>query len=82
MVDWTDYAARNAVASSTRFARLVTERAGAACVWLVWSPGYRTLGTKCEGIVDALARIRPHADVTVAASGPRGETVELRRFDR
>ena len=81
-VDWTDYAARNAVASPTRVARLVTERAGAARVWLVWSPGYRTLGTKCEGVVNALLRIRPHADLAVAARGPRGETVELRRFDR
>ena len=82
LVDWTDYAARNAVASPVRFAQAVSERAGPASVWLVWSPGYRTLGTKCEGVVDALLRIRPQADRVLMARGPRGETAELRRFDR
>jgi hypothetical protein len=81
LVDWTDYADRNAAASPTRFARAVVARAGTGRVFVVWSGGYRTLGTKCEQTVNAVQAIRPHAvDVTVA-DGPAGEQVGVKRFD-
>ena len=57
------------------------DRAGAGRIWLVWSPGYRTLGTKCEAVVNGLSTARPHAVVVLRAHGPDGEAVEVRRFD-
>jgi len=81
-VDWTDYAARNAAGSPTRFARRIERRAGAGSIWFVWSPGYRTLGTKCEAVINALtAGGRQPSKVTVAR-GPNGERIEVRRFER
>ena len=81
-VDWTDYASRTAAGSPVRFARRVDERAGQHRVWLVWSPGYRTLGTKCESVINALTDAGRRATKVRVASGPNGERVELRRFDR
>ena len=80
-VDWTDYGDRNAAASPRRFVAHATERAGAGRIWLVWSPGYRTLGTKCERVVDSMSASRAHAAVVLRAHGPDGEAVEVRRFD-
>ena len=56
-------------------------RAGAGRVWLVWSPGYRTLDAKCEAVVDALGTARPATTDVRSAAGPNGEQVDLRRFD-
>ena len=80
-VDWTDYEARNARASPRRFAARVHARARSGSVWLVWSPGYRTLGTACENVVNELERVRPGGEVVTVADGPNGEVVELRRFE-
>ncbi|MBK5289501.1 MAG: glycosyltransferase family 39 protein [Acidimicrobiia bacterium] len=80
-VDWTDYAERNDAAVPGRFARQVGDRAGTGRVWLVWSPGYRTFGTKCEAVVNALGRTRTPFDVVRSFDGPDGDTVEVRRFD-
>jgi len=79
-VDWTDYADRNAAASPARFVSGVLARAGTGSVFLVWSPGYRTLGTKCEATVNALRTARPHETHVTAADGPNGERVGLERF--
>jgi hypothetical protein len=81
LVDWTDYADRNAAASAARFASGVLGRAGTARVFLVWSGGYRTLGTKCEATVNALAAARPHTVDVTAVDGPAGERVGVKRFD-
>ncbi len=81
LVDWTDYAARNRRGSPTRFAAAVDARAGGGTVWLVWSPGYRTLGTRCEQVVNALARTRVGTGIVAVADGPNGEQVGVRRFD-
>ncbi len=79
-VDWTDYADRNAAADPADFARRVVRRAGAGRVFLVWSGGYRTLGTECEAVVNRLARrLGAPARVTVA-DGPNGEQVGVLRF--
>lgn len=81
LVDWTDYADRNAQASPADFARRVAGRAAGGRVFLVWSGGYRTLGTKCEAVVNELAgRLGPGTAVTVA-DGPNGEQVGVQRFD-
>jgi mannosyltransferase len=81
LVDWTDYGDRNEAASGPRFADAVLGRAGTGRVFLVWSGGYRTFGTKCEATVNALTTLRPHpTDVTVA-DGPDGEQVGVQRFD-
>ncbi len=80
-VDWTDYAKRNGAASPMRFAQELTRMAGKQRIWLVWSPGYKTLGTKCEGVINELMKTR-HSVAIVAAHVPKHETIELRRFDR
>ena len=80
-IDWTDYAERNAAASPARFAADVVARAGAGRVFLVFSGGYRTLGTRCEATVNALAALRPHVAKVTVADGPDGERVALDRFD-
>ncbi len=59
----------------------VVARAGAGRIWLVWSPGFRTLDAKCEAVVDALGTARPATVDVRAAAGPNGERVDLRRFD-
>ncbi|MEP6624830.1 MAG: glycosyltransferase family 39 protein [Acidimicrobiia bacterium] len=81
-VDWYDYADRNHAGDPARFARSLDRTAGAGSVWLVWSPGYRTLGTKCEAIVNNLARDGRQSERVTGAAGPDGERVELRRFAR
>jgi hypothetical protein len=81
LVDWTDYADRHAAASPASFAAEVVGRAGRGRVFLVFSGGYRTLGTKCEATVNALASRRPHVTHVTVADGPNGERVALDRFD-
>jgi hypothetical protein len=81
-VDWSDYAARNRAADAARFAGRVDQLAGAHVVWLAWSPGYRTLGTKCEAVVNEFTRAGRQSQRVTSAAGPNGERVELRRFTR
>jgi hypothetical protein len=81
LVDWTDYAARNRAASPSRFVATVLARAGTGRVFLAFSGGYRTLGTKCEATITQLLARRPHPVKVTAADGPNGERVELDRFD-
>jgi hypothetical protein len=81
VVDWTGYEDRNAAASPTRFAAGVVGRAGTGRVFLVFSGGFRTLGTKCEATVNALASQRPQVTKVTVADGPNGEQVALDRFD-
>ncbi|HWC11296.1 MAG TPA: glycosyltransferase family 39 protein, partial [Acidimicrobiales bacterium] len=59
-VDWVDYGSRNRAAPVAPFAQLLLERAGSdRTIWLVWSTGYRTFGTKCSAMADALEEARP-----------------------
>ncbi|HEV3281146.1 MAG TPA: glycosyltransferase family 39 protein [Acidimicrobiales bacterium] len=54
-VDWVDYAAASKAGSSVAFSeRLESMAASKRQIYLVWAPGYQTLGTKCEGIVQTL----------------------------
>jgi hypothetical protein len=50
------------------FATGVDERAGSSTVWLVWSGGYRTLGSSCETITDQLRRLRPGGTAVVTSN--------------
>ncbi len=81
-VDWSDYASRNRAAEPARFAGRVDRLAGTGAVWLVWSPGYRTLGTKCEAVINDLTGGGRQSVRIMSAAGPNGERVELRRFAR
>jgi hypothetical protein len=60
-VDWVDYEARNHRARPAPFARQVLASAGGHDVWVVWAPGYRTYGTRCEALLSALQESRPDA---------------------
>lgn len=68
-VDWVDYEERMAAADPEAFAAALHDRAGQRTVWLVWAPGYRTLGRKCERAVDALKVHRPGGRAVVSSGG-------------
>jgi hypothetical protein len=68
LVDWVDYAAKVRAADPASFAKGLDERAGQHTVWLVWSGGYRTLGTRCETLADELRRLRPGGTAVVPSS--------------
>jgi hypothetical protein len=68
LVDWVDYAAKVRAGDPAAFAKQLDSRAAAHTVWLVWSGGYRTLGTRCETLADELRRIRPGGTAVVASS--------------
>lgn len=75
LVDWTDYARVNRAASTAAFARMLDERAGPAnAVWIVWAPGYKTYGTKCQNLVERLGEARPDYERVV--------TISTRYFER
>ncbi len=62
-VDWVDYAAASRAGVPTAFAGRLESMAGpSGQIFLVWAPGYQTLGTKCEQIVDTL-QSNPHYQV-------------------
>jgi mannosyltransferase len=68
-VDWVDYAAVNRAAGTEPFAQMLDERAGPARdVWLVWSPKYRTFGTKCQQLGRELGALRPRQRVVKVSS--------------
>lgn len=79
VVDWVDYEERMAAADPEAFATSLHQRAGRSTVWLVWSPGYRTLGRKCERVVDALKLQRPGGRAVVS-SGSEFEHMWLYQY--
>ena len=58
-VEWVDYARVNRAAQARPFADTVLQRAAGNDIWVVWSPGYRTFGPKCEALVKAIEERRP-----------------------
>jgi hypothetical protein len=58
--------------------RLADERGGA--IWYVWTPGYRTLGSACEDMVELLGAERPRTTV-VPRRTDVDEDAELIRYD-
>jgi mannosyltransferase len=79
LIDWVDYAERQESADPQRFADLVLARASDRTVWLVWRPGYRTLGTSCQRTINRLRAVRP-AGQSVVAPEPVFEPSWLYRF--
>lgn len=77
-VDWVDYADRHAAARPSDFASRVLDAAGDRTVWLVWAPGYRTLGDQCTELRVLLSTERQSEQVV----GPREvfEGAELVRY--
>jgi mannosyltransferase len=59
LVDWVDYADRQAVGDPAAFAARLDDEAKDKTVWIVWSPGYRTLDIKCELLVAEMGKRRP-----------------------
>ena len=60
-VDWVDYADRNHAARTAPFTQQLLDRAGPTHdIWLVWSPGYKTFGSKCTLVGDRLQLARPN----------------------
>jgi hypothetical protein len=78
-VDWVDYAAKVRAGDPVRFAQEIDRRAGDRTVWLVWSGGYRTLGTRCETITDQLRKLRP-GGTAVVSSGDEFEHAWLYQY--
>jgi hypothetical protein len=58
VVDWRDYAERNAKADPAAFARMVLTRADGAPIWVVWNGTYRTLKGQCEQVLAGIAKVR------------------------
>jgi len=80
-VDWRDYAAVNKAGGPAAFANLLLDRAGPASdVWFVWAPGYRTVGGKCQNIIDVLDNARPDNRRLVKVSTRYFERPGLVRF--
>jgi hypothetical protein len=54
-VNWADYGAATRAGSPVNYsAQLEAAAADHRQIFVVWAPGYQTLGTKCEGIVQTL----------------------------
>jgi mannosyltransferase len=79
-VDWVDYAERNHAALTAPFAQMLDERAGSHQLWVVWSPNYKTFGTKCSTIVDRLKLLRPDMKRVVKVSTKFEEHMGLIRY--
>jgi hypothetical protein len=70
LVDWVGYEEANRDARTAPFARMLVDRAGPdRSVWVVWAPGYRTFGTKCQMLLSSLEELRPGEDRVVRISG-------------
>lgn len=80
-LNWARYAEVNRAANPEEFARNLLARAGSDHdVWVVWAPGYRTFGSKCEALITALREVRPNSDVQVKISRKTYERPGLVRF--
>ncbi|HEX2272954.1 MAG TPA: glycosyltransferase family 39 protein [Acidimicrobiales bacterium] len=80
-VDWVGYEKRNESASTADFTQMLLDRAGPArTIWVVWAPGYRTFGTRCELLIDRLTKARPEMDRVVKLSRKALERTGLVRF--
>jgi len=78
-VDWVDYLQRMRRTDPVAFADQLVQRAGDGPLWLVWSGGYRGLGRRCEGVVQALEARRPQPSI-ITTPQEKGESAWLYRF--
>ncbi len=79
LVDWVDYAERNADGNPKRFAGLADRRAQGA-IWLVYAEGYRTYGEQCQQLDDALATARRSREVVQRPQRRYDERQTLLRY--
>src|SRR5438270_1282723 len=80
-VNWVDYAQHNHAALTAPFAQMLDQRAGSHRLWLVWSPNYKTFGTKCSTLVDRLKLLRPQMTRVVKVSTKFEEHMGLIRYN-
>jgi hypothetical protein len=66
LVDWVDYADRQASVAPAAFAEELSERAAGKTLWYVWSPGYRTVKSKCQDVAARLVELRPGGHAVLA----------------
>ncbi len=79
LVDWVDYAERNATASPTTFARDLAARTPGA-LWLVSAAGYLTFGSQCAQLADALVDLRGRGEAVQRQSGDYDEQQAVTRY--
>jgi hypothetical protein len=80
-VDWVDYATTIRHTPVLPFADGLLSRAGPGhSVWVVWSPGYKAFGRRCEQLVAALGAYR-YSGETVRLRWSIPEHMGLLRFD-
>jgi hypothetical protein len=80
-IDWVDYEKVNKAAKTTDYARMLLDRAGPSQdIWIVWAPGYRTFGTKCQNLIEVLGEARPLNERVVKISTKYFERPGLVRF--
>ena len=80
-VDWVGYAELNRSTRVADFARMLLDRAGPERqLWVVWAPGYRTFGTKCQLLLTQLKRARPGEQRVVKITGRSFESPGLVRY--
>ena len=70
-VDWVDYAKVARESKPGAFARSMVADAAGHNIWLVWSPDYLTIGSKCQLVEQALAALRPHSRLLIAQQAGR-----------
>ena len=70
-INWVDYRQVNSAANPGVFANEILSMAGGHQIWLVWEAGYRTLGSDCEEIRDAIEVARPHPTQPVQSDPAR-----------
>jgi len=81
LVDWVGYEAANEAALTGPFARMLLDRAGPdRSVWVVWAPGYRTFGTKCQALLTDLRQARPDERRRVTVSTTTSERPGLVQY--
>ena len=80
-VDWVDYAKHNHAATTAPFAESLVQRAGSHRVWLVWSPNYKTFGTKCSLLASRLQQLRPGMKRVVKVRPAYEEHMGLIRYE-
>jgi hypothetical protein len=79
LVDWVDYAERNADASPEDVARQLATRTDGA-VWLVSAGGYLTFGRQCDELAAALEDLRGEGVVVKRQSGRFDEQQAVTRY--
>jgi len=79
LVDWVDYAQRNAVASPLAVAAALSARTPDQ-VWLVSAGGYLTFGRQCDELAEALADLRGRGQVLQHTSGRFDEQQQVTRY--